>query len=416
MKKSFTKKLASTFTRSKTSRGTAEVSAESSASVAEVSQSTHSAATSRNLRDLSVRLDNYLEQVGVAGDEVDLDVISMSRQIEKVKKYENGSLPESVVPVDVDAKTLELINIAAWSSKAVYAMDTASMSRVVSVEDVSSYRPTAYSEDIDASFRDGTVKATRVQLFSNSEGSSPSKLLVVAIRGSTSKRRDWTINFDDEGAGTEGTEFIDTKDCTYRVHGGFLGCARGMVDKVAEAISSTLSRSEGDGTKGDIHLLFTGHSAGGGVASLLAAHMMSGNPSTLVELSTKFTSINCTVFGSPPVSTPALAAFSGTSNFLSIINEGDPVTRMDRAYIEALLIIYVSPMPTTSDAKELPEMTLENAGRVLILKDGVQGLSAVLDDNDQKKIKSILETTVFGNPRAHKMDMYLWKLGLVKAL
>ncbi|KAL4966072.1 lipase family protein [Aspergillus stella-maris] len=416
MRKSFTQKIASRFTCSKTSRGTAEVSAESSASVAEVSQSTHSAATSRNLRDLSVRLDDYLEQVGVAGDEVDLDVISLSRQIEKVKKYRNGSLPESVVPVEVDAKTLELVNIAAWSSKAVYAADTASMHRVVPVQDVSNFQPTEYSEQIDASFRDGTVKATRVQLFLNREGTDLSKLLVVAIRGSTSKRRDWTINFDDEGAGTEGTGFIDTNDCTYQVHGGFLECAKGMVEKIAEAISSILSKSDADGLKGDVQLLFSGHSAGGAVASLLAAHITSGNLSVLGELSGKFPSINCIVFGSPPVSTPALGTSNGASTFLSIINEGDPVPRMDKAYIGTLLIIYVSPMPGSSDAKELPAMTLENAGRVLLLKDHVQGLSSVVDDPDQKKVKGVLQTTIFGNPRAHKMDMYLWKLGIVKML
>ncbi|KAL4800772.1 Alpha/Beta hydrolase protein [Aspergillus venezuelensis] len=340
----------------------------------------------------------------------------MSRQIEKVKKYTNGSLPKSVVPVELGETTLKLINIAAWSSKAVYAAETASMNRVVPVENVSSFQPTEYNEEIDASFRDGTVKATRVQMFLNTERPAPSKLLVVAIRGSTSKRRDWTINFDDEGAGTEGTAFIDTKDCTYRVHGGFLECAKGMIEKIAKAISSILSKAEADGMKGDVQLLFTGHSAGGAVASLIAAHMMSENPSVLAQLSGKFTSINCIVFGSPPVSNSGLGLTHGPSTFLSIINEGDPVPRIDKAYIETLLIIYVSPMPISPDAKKLPEMTLENAGRVLLLKDGVQGLSAVENDPDQKKIKSILETTIFGNPRAHKMDMYLWKLGLVKAL
>ncbi|KAL4946414.1 Alpha/Beta hydrolase protein [Aspergillus oleicola] len=419
MKKSFTKRLASTFTRSKTSRGTAEVSAESSASIADVSQSTHSAATSKNLKDLSVRLDDYLEQVGQAGDEVDLDVLSMSRQIGKVKRSE---------------KTLELINIAAWCSKSVYAASTGSMCRVAAVEDIAQYQQTQYSEDIDASFLDGTVKATRAQLFSGRDGTSPLKLLVVAIRGSTSKRRDWTINFDDEGAGTEGTGFIDTNDCTYQIHGGFLECAKGMVEKVAEAVSSILSKSEAESLDNDIHMLLTGHSAGGAVASLLAAHMISGNPSVLADLSTsaeryfpnlrvnqltvytEFTSIDCIVFGSPPVSSPGLNTRNASSTFLSIINEGDPVPRIDKAYIESLLTIYISPMPLSSDTRELPEMTLENAGRILLLKDGVSGLCTVADDGDQEKTKSVMETTIFGNPRAHKMDMYLWKLGLVKAL
>jgi hypothetical protein len=40
----------------------------------------------------------------------------------------------------------------------------------------------------------------------------------------------------------------------------------------------------------------------------------------------------------------------------------------------------------------------------------------VSDDEGQNETKKVLETTIFGNPRAHKLDMYLWKLGLVKGL
>ncbi|KAL4784430.1 Alpha/Beta hydrolase protein [Aspergillus varians] len=416
MRKSFVQKVANSFIRSKSSRTTAEVSAGLSASVADTSQSTHSAATSRNLRDLSVRLDDYLEQVALTGDEVDLDVILMSRQIEKVRNYSNGHLPDSVQPYALSDSDLALIKLAAWSAKDAYVSDTAHAERIAQIETFSKYRRTQFSDTINASFRDGTVKATKLHLFSGDRGKSP-RLLVIAIRGSTSKRRDWTINFDDIGAGTNGDGFIDTTDSQYQIHGGFLECAKGVVEKVSDAISSILSKAEAEeNSNGDIQLLFTGHSAGGAVASLLYAHMISGNPSSLAGLHSRFTSINCIVFGSPPVSKPELTTYGRDSTFLSIINEGDPVPRMDKEYIASLLIVYLSPMPVTPNYWELPAMLLDNAGTILLMKDGEEGLCAVGDDIGQKRIRNVLETTLFGNPRAHKMDMYLLKLGLLGGL
>ncbi|KAL2840683.1 Alpha/Beta hydrolase protein [Aspergillus pseudoustus] len=416
MRKSIAQKLTSSLLRSKSSRATAQVSAESSASIADVSQSTHSAATSRNIRELSVRLDDYLERVDLSGDAVELDVISMSRQIEKVKKYTNGALPDAVVPYSMNEDDFGMVKVAAWSAKAVYASDTAHTEHIARPEEISDYFPTQHSEKIDASFRDGTVKATRIQMFSAQKEGLPSRLLVVAIRGSTSKRRDWTINFDDVGKGTEGEGFVDIEDRKYQVHGGFLECAKAMVEKVSDSISSILSKAGTRSTDGDFRLLFTGHSAGGAVASLLYAHMVSRNSSRLTELSSKFASVDCIVFGAPPVSNPALDPPGEGSTFLSIINEGDPVPRMDKDYIESLLMIYICPEPRAALTWELPQMLLNNGGTALFMKDGEENLCAVADDVGQKKIRRVLETTIFGNPRAHKMDMYLWKLGLVKGL
>jgi putative lipase involved disintegration of autophagic bodies len=56
-----------------------------------------------------------------------------------------------------------------------------------------------------------------------------------------------------------------------------------MVDKVSTAISSVLTDAEVNDDE-DVQLLFTGHSAGGAVASLLYAHISSKNPSALSQL------------------------------------------------------------------------------------------------------------------------------------
>ncbi|KAF7133595.1 hypothetical protein CNMCM5793_004724 [Aspergillus hiratsukae] len=346
MKQSFARKVVSSFIRKKSSRTATEVSAESSASVADVSQSNHSAATSRNLRELSVRLDEYLEQIDLSGGEVDVDVISMSRQVEKISRYTNGSLPASVTPAAITDDRASLIKLAAWASKEVYSSDAAVMGRISHPEEFSDYWPTEHSAEIDASFRDGTVKATRVHLFS----SGVTKLLVVAIRGSTSILRDWTINFDDIGKETDGN--------------GFIGILR------AELWLPCLTKLT----------------------------------------STEFAFTHCITFGSPPVTTPALSASQPQSVFHAIINEGDPVPRLDKDYAESLLQLYISPMPSKPVDWKLPPMLLENAGMVLLLKNGVEGFCEVPGDG----IKSVLESTVFGSPRAHKMDMYLWKLGLLQ--
>ncbi|GIJ99725.1 hypothetical protein Aspvir_003727 [Aspergillus viridinutans] len=407
MKQSFAKKVVSSFIRKKSSRTAAEASAESSASVADVSQSNHSAATSRNLRELSVRLDEYLEQIDMSGGEVDVDVISMSRQVEKISRYTNGSLPASVKPAAISDDRASLIRIAAWASKEVYSSDTAVMGRISRPEQFSAYQPTKHSVEIDASFRDGTVKATRMHLFS----SAGSRLLVVAIRGSTSIRRDWTINFDDIGKETDGNGYINVDETEYKVHGGFLECAKAMVDKVSNAISSVLlDAGVHEAEDEDVQLLFTGHSAGGAVASLLYAHMSSKNPSSLSQLGSKFAVTHCITFGSPPVTAPALSASHSQSVFHAIINEGDPVPRLDKDYAESLLQLYLLPMAPKPVDWKLPAMLLENAGTVLLLKNGVEGFCEVPDD----EIRSVLESTIFGSPRAHKMDMYLWKLGMMQ--
>lgn len=59
---------------------------------------------------------------------------------------------------------------------------------------------------------------------------------------------------------------------SYKVHGGFLECARAMAPKIAALITTVLAKRPD--ARGPVDLLFTGHSAGAAVAALLFAHMM----------------------------------------------------------------------------------------------------------------------------------------------
>lgn len=86
-------------------------------------------------------------------------------------------------------------------------------------------------------------------------------------------------------------------------------------------------------------LLFTGHSAGAAIASLLYAHVKTTNTSALVKVAEKFDRIHCIVFGAPPISTAPLQEYTHShcgareSLFLSLINDGDPITKADIGYI-----------------------------------------------------------------------------------
>jgi hypothetical protein len=102
-------------------------------------------------------------------------------------------------------------------------------------------------------------------------------------------------------------------------------------------------------------LLITGHSAGGAVAALLYSHMLATScraGSELNLLTGCFKRIHCVTFGAPPISLFHLAKPPNLglrkSLFLSFVNEGDPVTRADKAYVRSLLELYAAPAPKTT--------------------------------------------------------------------
>lgn len=171
--------------------------------------------------------------------------------------------------------------------------------------------------------------------------------IVFAIRG-TQSFRDWTVNVHTEPTSPEG--FLD--DPGNLCHAGFLSVARRMVHPVAERLRSLLRE---DPNHASSALLITGHSAGGAVASLLYSHMLSDTVhSELTHLRGFFRRVHCVTFGAPPVSLLPLQKQPSPayrkSIFLSVINEGDPVPRADKAYVRSLLELYVAPAPGSSSS------------------------------------------------------------------
>lgn len=175
-------------------------------------------------------------------------------------------------------------------------------------------------------------------------------LLVFAIRGSQTFL-DWAVNLN--SAPSSPANFLD--DPGNLCHAGFLSVAKKMVKPVAARLRHLLQE---DPSRSKCSLLITGHSAGGAVAALLYMHMLSTSSETESELNILtgcFRRIHCITFGAPPVSLLALAKPEGhalrKSLFLGLVNEGDPVTRADKAYVRSLLDLYSSPAPSTPKPK-----------------------------------------------------------------
>lgn len=136
-----------------------------------------------------------------------------------------------------------------------------------------------------------------------------------------------------------------------------------MVKPVAARLRHLL---EEDPSRSKYSLLITGHSAGGAVAALLYSHMLSTSRETESELNILtgcFKRVHCISFGAPPVSLLPLAKPTSPhlrkSLFLSFMNEGDPVTRADKAYVRSLLELYSKPAPGQSCLESVTPQRLQ---------------------------------------------------------
>lgn len=140
-----------------------------------------------------------------------------------------------------------------------------------------------------------------------------------------------------------------------------------MIKPVAARLRQLLQEDPG---RRSYSLLITGHSAGGAVASLLYAHMLSTShaaQSELNSLTSRFKRVHCVTFGTPPVSLLPLQKPPAEgrpelkkSLFLTFVNEGDPVARADKAYVRSLLELFATPVPALA-MKTMASMALDKS-------------------------------------------------------
>ncbi|PIG84970.1 hypothetical protein AARAC_010899 [Aspergillus arachidicola] len=184
---------------------------------------------------------------------------------------------------------------------------------------------------------DGTIKAvsfSRVSLVDKGTENKDLPVLVVAIRGSASAV-DHMVNANYEPR--TANDFIDISrltpenNTTLQAHSGFLNSAKALDKTVSQRINMYIRENASNYS----HVLFTGHSAGGAVASLLFLRYLAQEN---LYAGTRF---SCITFGAPPVVTVPLleSPMTGISSgvCLNIINEFDPVTRADGSYKHCLV-------------------------------------------------------------------------------
>lgn len=370
----------------------------------------------------------------------------------KVSFYENSRLPSDLPTLRVYIPTWPLICLAAQYSASAYKSRG------------SSYEREAF---VSANARLGT-KAMVIK----SVPCDDKKTLVFAIRGtSTLSLRDWNVNLQTGPVSPAG--FLD--DEGNLCHAGFLKVAKAMIKPIAMRLRTLLEENP---SRASCSLLITGHSAGGAVAALLYSHMLSSVESELSILTGCFKRVHCVTFGAPPVTLLPLSKPSARryqkSLFFGFMNEGDPVVRAEKGYMRSLIDLLSSPLPVvvkpvqrrpaasanplarlqnsvsrldlamskldlSKPAKNgsrywpVPEATLSNAGRLVVLRvpaqqtiakrpqtSALQRVTSQRWERDNLSKVSAhtvtdeqLRYVIFGDPTMHAMEVYLRRVDML---
>lgn len=302
-------------------------------------------------------------------------------------------------PTSSSSEELQLVVLAAESSSAAYANSDAqpgsrSPQILRSVEQATS------------AALDGSVKACALAI-ANSPTDRP--LLAVAFRGTVSLA-DWLVNLD--GGLEDCADFLGSPGAT--AHAGLLRVAKAMAPRVCEKIISASSTIGPDLDGGRPSLVITGHSAGGGVAGLISAHIRATRPDIL----DRFEVIHCVTFAAPPVlgslpsgddAPPVLAGLS-----LNIVNYGDMVPRADKAYIRSLLTLYRERAESnTSEPWDFGDPDAWNYGKNIVVMDVAAADDGGDIQDDVSDLRAfdvgphIWKTLAFGSKKTHPMAVYL---------
>ncbi|KAF2085302.1 alpha/beta-hydrolase, partial [Saccharata proteae CBS 121410] len=341
---------------------------------------------------------------------------SSSNHFSKVWLYSNSRLPPHLPPLKVYIPTYPLLNLAAQYSLAAYAPAPTSP--------LPNRTPSTTTEHIPPS-----LLSSNKAMVLKSVPLDSSHTIVLAIRGSQSFA-DWAVNFRPQPAPPTG--FLD--DPGNLCHAGFLGVARGMVAVVAKRLRKLVDEKAQRGDRA-YSLLLTGHSAGGAVAALLYAHMLSSSPdvaSALSALAPAFRRVHCVTFGAPPVSLLPLGKPDGErckkSLFFGFVNEGDPVVRADKEVLKSLVRLWATAAPSAGAAGverlqphgktaswsgpgprwPIPPGVLSCAGRLVLLREGAgEGGTGGRGEVEAYTIEDeMLRGVVFGDPVYHLMGLY----------
>ncbi|KAI9771960.1 MAG: hypothetical protein M1839_002593 [Geoglossum umbratile] len=319
----------------------------------------NSQGASAAIAELSRLLDDAIEIIEFDDDPCDEARFQLRQLDAEAFKYINSRLDESRCrPWTCPRADSAIVDIAVQCALAVYDQ------QVIPVVDGFNLTQLHYKASTGSSID----KATLFTLARPAPGSGHfSSLLIVSVRG-TAGPIDHLVNLN--GTPQDAQDFIDLSGLqqnsgthtfdTIEAHGGFLDSAKALIPDVVEQIQEATARASIG------HVLFTGHSAGGAVASLVFAHLLSTAAQTYPSL--KFSNIT---FGSPPVTRQNLSPLTRGNHpsetnrglVLDFVNEYDLVARADPNYIRSLVDLYrtIYRLPKIQD-----HATAEEDRRVLL--------------------------------------------------
>ena len=300
--------------------------------------------------------------------------------------------------------TYPLLSLAATHSLSVYTPPQRHPARATSIISTTHHTP--------SSFLTG-AKAMTISTATHDSSTSP--VVIVAIRGSATFM-DWAVNA--RQAPTPPTEWLD--DEGNLCHAGFLAVARSMADRVAAQLRDLLLEKPG---RRKASIVFTGHSAGGAIATLLYMHCLSNHSSNLISASHRFKRVHCITFGVPPVSLLPLQKPFGQDDkrirkslFFGFVNEGDPVVRAEKAYVKSLLCLYTAPVSKSPAGERqpvwpVPPGVLSCAGRLVLLRPKKCSYDERMEDIEACIITDEeLRGIVFGDVQMHAMKVYAMRI------
>ncbi|KAF5021927.1 hypothetical protein F66182_6030 [Fusarium sp. NRRL 66182] len=175
----------------------------------------------------------------------------------------------------------------------------------------------------------GTVKATSIWKMDEI------KTLFVSIRG-TACKADHLVNFNRDRKDAAPVFRFPEGPAEVFAHSGFLACANTLLPWLTHEI---IRQVELDDSISQI--VFTGHSAGGAVASISFLHFICHCPGQLSQV--KFSLIT---FGAPPITSHNVTSLAQgmpqTQHMFAVVNEYDIVPRIDQSYITSIISLYRS--------------------------------------------------------------------------
>ncbi|KAK3370940.1 hypothetical protein B0T24DRAFT_577929 [Lasiosphaeria ovina] len=293
----------------------------------QVASATNSQAASAAVAELTAGLDFIFDQLGGEDEPTDLVQLHLERLAIEAAKYQSSRVTDGGGEDWTCTHAMSrLLQAACRCSSMVYDPTQQPSLYGLELEPVLHRTPSMM----------GTVKAASMWKINNVRISGWSgKTLMVSIRG-TATKTDHMVNMNGEPRDASGVFTFAETETAINAHAGFFACAKTLIPALERDIADQVALDDEM-----LNIIFTGHSAGGAVASLVFLHFACHSPAQLP--SAKYSLIT---FGSAPSTSQSVTELCRSQPsvglLINFVNEYDMVSRSDKAYIRSILDLYRS--------------------------------------------------------------------------